>query len=163
MSTPEHERWQNLTVRTPGDIPFPTPLTWLAEKHAEHTDRLVNNELPGGLADTHALPRGTAGDALAVLALREAMYRQIQDHRPGRIREAIELGATWSETAAALESTPDEARRLLREWADRQHRLHQRGTELGDVRPAGLDEAEYTAVLALAELGDDETAAAASR
>ncbi|MFI5740969.1 hypothetical protein ACIA9I_21685 [Streptomyces anulatus] len=131
--------------------------------HAEHTDRLVNNELPGALADTHALPRGSAGDALAVLALREAMYRQINDHRPSRIREAIELGATWSETAAALETSPDEARFLLREWADRQHRLHQRGTELGDARPAGLDEAEYTAVLALVELGDSETVRGATR
>ncbi|MFI8930626.1 hypothetical protein ACIG3E_23475 [Streptomyces sp. NPDC053474] len=85
------------------------------------------------------------------------MSRQINDHRPSRIREAIELGATWSETAAALEIAPDAARFLLREWADRQHRLHRYGTERGDAHPEGLAEAEYTAVLALADLGDDET------
>ena len=82
--------------------------------------------------------------ALVGLALGEAIRRRIADEHGSRVREALELGAAWSEVAAALGVEPDEARELLRAWAEGQH------------RPLGLDDQEHAAVLALVALGDDE-------
>ncbi|MFE0453115.1 hypothetical protein ACFW2D_17880 [Streptomyces sp. NPDC058914] len=86
------------------------------------------------------------------------MHRQIEAERGCRVHEAIGLGATWSQVAAALAVTPDQARALLRGWSDGQNRLHCQDVEHAVDRPLGLRPERYGAVLALCELGDHETA-----
>ncbi|MEU1121840.1 MULTISPECIES: hypothetical protein [unclassified Streptomyces] len=100
--------------------------------------------------------RGEVGDALALLALRETMRRAL-DLGPGfGIQHALTLGATWREIAAALDTTPDKARELLREHADGQRVLHIEESEHGHERPRGFTGSQYAAVYALTELGDDD-------
>ncbi|MFF0361572.1 hypothetical protein [Streptomyces fungicidicus] len=91
--------------------PF-TSLSRLAEQRAAHDARLMNNRLPAD--HPHPVERGTAGDALAGLALGEAVRRHVKHEHGTRVREALELGASWSEVAAALDVSPDDARALLR-------------------------------------------------
>jgi hypothetical protein len=159
--TAEHDAWTALDVRRPGDVPAFTPLTWLVEKETEHSHRLGNNVLPADFP--HPVERGTADDALAGLALREAIRRRVDNERAVRVREALTLGATWAQVAAALDVTPNDARELLRAWAEGQHRLYRGDVADGRPRPFGLDDEAHAAVLALCELGDDETAAAGAR
>ncbi|WP_424893472.1 hypothetical protein [Streptomyces sp. XH2] len=155
MSTDAYKHWQELDVRRPGDVPPATPLMWLAEKHQQHTDRLTNRLLPADFP--HEVERGTAGDALAVLALREAIHREMEHGRGVYLHDALQLGATWTEAAAALDLTPGEARELLRAWAEGQHTLYTASEERGE-QPLGLSAEQHAAVLALAELADDEPA-----
>ncbi|MBZ6086592.1 hypothetical protein KVH15_37110 [Streptomyces olivaceus] len=155
--TAEHDAWNALDIRRPGDVPAFTPLTWLLEKETEHSHRLGNNALPTDFP--HQVERGTAADALAALALREAVRRRVDQERAVRVREALTLGATWSQLAAALDVTPDEARALLRDWAEGQHQLHRGDVADGRPRPFGLDDQAHAAVLALCELDDDQAAA----
>ncbi|MFJ6076387.1 hypothetical protein ACIQFU_37150 [Streptomyces sp. NPDC093065] len=157
MTTDEHARWKALEVRRPGDVPAATPLAWQLDKHGEHEDRLMNNRLPEHYP--HPVQRGDADDALAVIALRESIRRDMEHGRGVRVLEAMELGASWSEVAAALDVPPDEARLLLHEWAEGQHRLYQGDVAKGQRRPPGLDDDRHAVVLALCELGDDESAA----
>lgn len=157
MSDP-YTRWKATAVRRPEDVPAIAPLAWQIEKHTKHNDRLMNRALPADFP--HPVERGDAGDALAVLALREAMRRDIETGRGTRVHEALTLGATWTEVAAALGTTPADARALLRDWVEKQHRLHQRDTQQRAAHPFGMDAEEHAAVLALLELGDDEPAPA---
>ncbi|MFJ9818620.1 hypothetical protein ACIRU3_25845 [Streptomyces sp. NPDC101151] len=159
MTTDAHEHWKSLTVRRPGDVPATTPLAWHVEKLTEHSDRLMNNALPANFK--YAVQRGDAGDALAALALRESMHRDIEAQRGSRVREAIELGATWNQVADALDVTPGEARALLRDWAIGQHQLHQGDIDNGRTAPLGLSAERHAAVVALTELRDDQAASAA--
>ncbi|CAM5625239.1 hypothetical protein [Streptomyces badius] len=156
MDTPAHEHWTDLTVRRPDDVRTITgrrvSLSWRMEKRAGHIDRLMNRTLPEDFPDP--VERGDAGDVLAVLALSESIRRDLAARRGGDIREAILLGATWTEIAAAIDATPDEARAVLRDWTERQHQLHQREVERG--RPLGSDADRHASVLALIELADDE-------
>ncbi|UUU21204.1 hypothetical protein [Streptomyces sp. DSM 40750] len=147
-----------MEVRRPGDVPAATPLAWQIEKHTEHNDRLMNLALPADFP--YDVQRGDVGDALAVIALRESICRDIERGRGVRVREAMEPGATWREVADALDVDPEEARELLREWTDMQHDLHRRDVAGGRPLPLGLDDDRHAAVLALCELGDDETAGA---
>jgi hypothetical protein len=73
-----------------------------------HVDRLMNNMLPADWP--HPIERGDVGDALAVLALEESMRRDVEHARGSRVRQALALGATWAEVAAALETSTEEAR-----------------------------------------------------
>ncbi|MFC8790812.1 hypothetical protein [Streptomyces cinereoruber] len=156
MPTDERAYWDALEVRRPGDVPAATPLAWQLAKHTVHNDRLMNRALP---ADSpHEVERGDAGDALAVLALRESIRQDIEHGRGVRIREALELGATWAEVAAALDMPERETRTLLRTWANGQRALWLRHEAKG-VQPFGLDAAEHAAVLALCGR-DTETPAA---
>ncbi|MEU2856785.1 hypothetical protein [Streptomyces syringium] len=157
MSTDAYKQWQDLDVRHPGDVPPATPLMWLAEKHQQHADRLTNRLLPADFP--HEIERGTAADALAVLALREAVRREMEHGRGVYLHDALQLGATWNEAAAALDLTPDEARELLRAWAAGQHKLYTGCEERGET-PLGLSTEQHAAVLALVELADDEQAPA---
>jgi len=156
--TDPYETWQTTEIRRPSDVPAATPLRWQIEKEAEHEARLMNLRLPTDYP--HSVDRGTAADALAVIAVRESIRRDMELGRGVRVREAMELGATWSEVAAALDTTPDEARDLLRAWADGQHQLHRGDTAAGRPRPLGLDDTAHAAVLALCDLGDDEPSSA---
>lgn len=160
MST-EHEAWERLEVRTPGDVPPVTPLSWLVAKHGGHAGRLMNNRLPADFP--HPVARGTAGDALAVLALEESIRREAEQGRGTGVLAALELGASWPEVAAALDVDQAEARALLRAWAEGQHRLYRGDVEKGRPRPFGLDADRYAAVLALCERADDEPDAATPR
>ncbi|MFJ8982902.1 hypothetical protein [Streptomyces sp. NPDC102282] len=154
MSTPEYDRWKALTIRRPDDIPTATPLAWHVEKFTEHNERLMNNALPADFE--YDVQRGNAGDALAAIALRESIHQMVEQQRGSRVHEAIELGATWNEVAAALNVTPDDARALLRGWADGQHNLHRGYIERASDNPLGLSPEQHGAVLALTELNDDE-------
>lgn len=153
--TDEHERWTALEIRRPDDVRTspggPVPLLWQAERHSAHTDRLTNATLPADFP--YEVERGGAGDALACLALGESLRRDIKAQRSSRVREALRLGATWSEVAAALDVTPDDARVLLRSWAQGQRKLWL-GYEAQGVRPFGLDAEEYDATIALCNQGD---------
>ncbi|MEV4441753.1 hypothetical protein AB0K09_22620 [Streptomyces sp. NPDC049577] len=148
MSTDAHKHWRDLRVSRPGDVPPATPLMWLAEKHQEHADRLTSSLLP------HAAERATVADALAVLALREAVRREMEYGRGAHVRDALRFGATWNEVAAALDVTPGEARNVLRTWAEAQRHLYTASEERGE-QPLGLSAEQYAAVLALTELADD--------
>ncbi|MGW8984273.1 hypothetical protein ACWGQ9_16615 [Streptomyces parvus] len=160
MDTPAHEHWTDLTVRRPDDVRTITgrriPLSWQMEKRAGHIDRLMNRTLPEDFPDP--VERGDASDVLAVLALSESIRRDLAARRGGDIREAILLGATWTEIAVAIDATPNEARAVLRDWTECQHRLHQREVERG--QPLGSDADRHASVLALIELADDEPKAA---
>lgn len=156
MGTPEYQRWQGLTVRRPEDVRTapggPVPLLWQIEKHTEHHDRLMNLRLPADFP--HEVVRGDASDALAVLALCESIRRDVDNGRAHTVRQALDLGASWPEVAAALGVEVDEAREVLRSWADGQRSLWVWYEEKGE-RPFGLDVEEYAAVLALCEAGSD--------
>ncbi|MFI9235872.1 hypothetical protein [Streptomyces sp. NPDC053079] len=153
MSTDAHRHWLDLQVHCPGDVPPATPLMWLAEKHQEHADRLTDRLLPADSA--HGGERATAADALAVLALREAVRREMEYGRGAHIRDALQLGASWGQVAAAVDLTCDEARALLRAWADGQRHLYAASEERGE-QPLGLSAGQHAAVVALTGLGDDE-------
>ena len=147
MST-EYEQWQNRTVRRPDDVPARTPLSWQVEKVDIAAERLSNLLLPADFP--HPVERGAADDALTQLALGESIRRTVEQQRAGDVHQALTLGATWAQIGAALDVPPDDARALLRTWAE------------GQRRPIGLDTEQYTAVLALCELDDDQPAPAAS-
>ncbi|WP_127469773.1 hypothetical protein [Streptomyces sp. B27] len=158
MSTPEYEFWNDLAVRRPDDVRMISgrrvPLAWQMEKRVGHVDRLMNRTLPADFPDP--VERGGADDVLAVLALSESIRRDLIARRAGDIREAILLGATWSEVAAAIDTTPDEARAILRDWTERQHGLHQIAAGPDDHHRLGVEENRHAAVLALIQLADDQ-------
>ncbi|MFG3158081.1 hypothetical protein ACGF7W_39280 [Streptomyces sp. NPDC048219] len=157
MSTDEHKDFLALQIRRPDDVPPVTPLSWQAEKHSQHGDLLSNRRLPADFP--YEIERGTAADALAQLALGEAIRRTALNYRPSTVHEALQLGATWNEVAAALDCTPDEARDVLRAYADGQRHLYE-GIEREGGRPIGFTADQQRAALALTELADDESAAA---
>jgi hypothetical protein len=130
-------------------------LSWQSERLAEHAERLSNNTLPNDFP--YEVQRGNAEDALTALALGESIRRDIGYLRALRVRDAVKLGATWKQVSASLDVTPDAARELLRQWADNQHRLHQGDVADGRTTPLGLSPEQHAAVLALTELGDDES------
>jgi hypothetical protein len=150
VGTPEYDRWTALTVRRPDDVRTeaggPIPLRWQMEKLTEHGDRLRNNLLADDFP--HEVERGDAGDALSSLALGEALRRDLARERVWRIRAAIELGATWDQVATALDTSADQARAELRNWANDQRELWVE-LEAEGKKPFGLDLDEFTAVLAL--------------
>lgn len=154
--TAEYDRWNSRTVRRPDDVRTiaggPVPLPWVVEKHTVHSDRLANNDLPADFE--YDVERGDAGDALAVIALREAIRRDLEYGRGVRVLDAVKLGATWTEVGAALDVTAEEARGVLRRWAAGQHHLNSADREIGYARPLGLDADGYRAVLALCALED---------
>jgi hypothetical protein len=47
-----------------------------------------------------------------------------------------------------LDVDPDEARELLRAWADMQHDLHRRDVADGRPQPLGLDDDRHAAIMA---------------
>lgn len=129
--TDAYDRFQALEIRTPDDVPPATPLAWQIERIDVHVQR--------GL-------RGTADDALTVLALRESVRRELE--RTGLyISDARRMGATWEQIAAALDITEDAARERLRSWADGQEQLHRRDVADGRARPLGIDSEQYAAAL----------------
>lgn len=154
MPTEQYRGWKATHVRTPADVPTGTPLLWLAERHSEHTGRLLNRDLPPDLG--RRIGRGGQDDALALLALGVEIGRTVAVRRGNALHRALLLGATWAEAAAALDVTPAEARTLLHEWADRQNRVHTAETAEGRSRPLGISTADHTTALALIELGDHE-------
>ena len=155
--TEQRDQWNALEIRRPDDVPATTPLAWQIEKHTEHNDRLTNNVLPDDFP--YEVERGTAGDALAVLALRESIRRDIEHGTGNRVHEALTLGATWGQVATALGVDPEQARALLREYANGQRNLWL-GYEGQRVKRFGFSAEQHAAALALCELADDESATA---
>lgn len=148
-----YKTFQAAIVRRPDDVPSVTPLSWLAEKEGRHAEHLSNRLLPADFP--HPVRRGDAGDALAVLALREAIRRETEIGRGGRLCAALELGASWTEAAAALDISPAQARTVLREWTEGQHRLYQDYVARGH-KPFGHSPERHAAVLALCAQDDEE-------
>ena len=130
--TDAYDHFHALEIRTPDDVPPATPLEWQIERISVHEQR--------GL-------RGTADDAVTVLALRENVRRELA--RTGLyISDARRMGATWEQIAAALDITPDDARERLRTWADGQEQLHRRAVADGRPHPIGIDSEQHAATLA---------------
>lgn len=130
--TDAYNHFQALDIRTPDDVPPTTPLEWQIERISVHEQR--------GL-------RGTANDALAVLALRESVRRELE--RTGLyISDARRMGATWEQIATALDITADTARDRLRTWADGQEQLHRRDVADGRAHPIGITSEQHAATLA---------------
>ncbi|QES46692.1 hypothetical protein DEJ50_01320 [Streptomyces venezuelae] len=151
--TDARKNFQELPVRTPEDVPEGYPLAWLAERYDLHGEKLSNNALPEGFDEKDA-ERGTADDAVARLALGEAIRRSVTGFHGNRIHEALLLGATWHEVAGALGIGTDQAREVLRSHADRQYRVRMELAAEGSS--LGLSEEEHAVALALTALGDDE-------
>ncbi|NUP16487.1 MAG: hypothetical protein HOZ81_10355 [Streptomyces sp.] len=129
--TDAYDHFQAIEIRTPDDVPPATPLEWQIERLAAH-ERLWF--------------RGTADDAVAALALRENMRRELE--RTGlHISDARRIGATWEQIAAALGTTPDDARQRLRTWADGQERLYRRDITDSRKHPIGITGEQHAAVL----------------
>lgn len=163
MTTDEYARWKGLEIRRPDDVHTspggPVPIGWQAEKRTEHTDRLANLDLPADFP--YEVERGDSDDALAVLALGESIRRDLGYERGGRVLTALRLGATWAQVASALDIPTGHARTLLESYADGQRSLRLRYEAEGST--LGLDADQYAAVVALCELGDDETTAAGAQ
>ncbi|MDA5279913.1 hypothetical protein [Streptomyces sp. Isolate_45] len=153
MTDDRHQHFMDSNVRRPDDIPPIVPLTWLADKHAHHGDRLLNNLLPDDFP--HDVDRGTAGDALTLLALGTALRRSVEQHRGVDIHQALTLGATWAEVALALDVDTERARTWLQAWADGQRSLYLLAESEGH-QPMGLSASQHAAVVALTERGDGE-------
>ncbi|MFB6627398.1 hypothetical protein ACFCWD_27125 [Streptomyces sp. NPDC056374] len=147
-----HEEWQTRVIRRPDDVGYGILLHRKAEKYFEHHHRLMDRHVPSGC---HPGETATAGDALAVLALGEAIHHSVLSDRPWTVRDALQLGATWNEVAAALDGTTDEARSILRTYAEVQRQQYTE-TEMTGQRPSGYSPEEYRSVLALISLADDD-------
>ncbi|MFH9820208.1 hypothetical protein [Streptomyces sp. NPDC017230] len=127
------------TVRRPGDVPAGTPLTSLAQHRAEAGARLRTEHD----RDQDAV----VGDALTQLAVGEAIRRAVRSERGGMVAQALRLGATWDQVAAALDTTVLAAVDDLRVWAEGQRTLyHQHLAEDADVL-VGLDEDAFAEVM----------------
>ncbi|GAB7035662.1 hypothetical protein AB0G35_15875 [Streptomyces sp. NPDC021749] len=153
----EYEQWRTRTVRCPGDVPVTTPLSWMAEKHFAHGERLADRRLPAAYRGPEE--RGDAGDALAQLALGVRIARAVEQYRAETLHEALQLGATWSQIAAALDVGTDEARGILRSHANGQLRLYE-SEHSGGAGLLGMNPEQHRAAMALTDLGDDEPAPA---
>ncbi|GAA5708025.1 hypothetical protein Save01_08901 [Streptomyces avermitilis] len=123
------------------DISAFTPLTSLAEKQSEVGLRLLNNALPDDFPNQ--VERGTAGDARTHLALGEAIRRIVSNERGSTIRDALLLGATWDQVAAALDTTLDAVADELRVWAEAQRTLNHNLLATNPDNRIGLDDAAY--------------------
>jgi hypothetical protein len=156
--TDAYDRWSRTPVRTPRDIPIAAPLSWLTERHQHHTRRLADADIRQRHGLTAPAAPHPAADAVAALALGQAIRSRIGATRALEIRDALTSGATWAQVAAALETTPDHARDHVRRWAAGQARLHADDTAQGLPRPLGIDAEQHAAVLALVALGDHESA-----
>lgn len=129
--TDAYDRFRTIEIRTPDDVPPATPLGWQIERISVHEQR--------GL-------RGTGVDALAVLALRENVRRELA--RTGLyISDARRAGATWDQIAAALDTTEDDARDRLRTWADGQEWLHRWDVADGRDHAFGITGEQHAAVI----------------
>ncbi|MFF3958771.1 hypothetical protein ACFYY1_37045 [Streptomyces sp. NPDC001890] len=123
----------------PDDVPAGTPLTSLAQKQSEAGLRLLTQ---------HDRDQGAAvSDALTKIALGEAIRQTVRHQRGSTVAEALRLGATWDQVAAALDTTELAAADDLRVWAEGQHNLyHQHLAENSDIL-VGLDDDGYNEVM----------------
>jgi hypothetical protein len=134
-------------IHRPDDVADFTPLTSLAQKRSEAGLRLLNNALPDDFP--HPVERGTAGDALTHLALGEAIRRIVSNERCSTIRDALLLGATWDQVAAALDTTPDAVADELCVWAEAQRTLFRDLLATNPDNRIGLDDTAYEETMRL--------------
>ncbi|MGW6293835.1 hypothetical protein [Streptomyces sp. NPDC055058] len=136
-----HETWKSLQpITRPGDVPITTPIAWMESRRGDHSLALALSR-----NDPHS--HGPT-DALACLALGEAIRTELGHYRGSLVHDARRRGASWQQIADALATGVPTAQQLLRDWAAGQHRLYQapgwtRGHRLG------LTAAEHQAVLDL--------------
>ncbi|MFB9608667.1 hypothetical protein ACFFTQ_37515 [Streptomyces roseofulvus] len=136
------EEFLNRPIRRPEEADE-APLSWRSDKVVVYGSVLAHSGLPR-TPENENLWRGTAADALSVLAAGESIRRTILAGRAKHIHQGLMLGTTWSEIAEALGRTPDQVRAELRYWADENPDLYY-----------GAD--RRVPVAALLDLGDDET------
>ncbi|WP_051701380.1 hypothetical protein [Streptomyces sp. NRRL F-6628] len=136
------EEFLSRAIRRPEEADE-APLSWRSDKVVVYGSVLAHNGVPRTPANEN-LWRGTAADALSVLAAGESIRRTILTGRAKHIHQGLMLGTTWSEIAEALGRTPDQVRAELRYWADENSDLYY-----------GAD--KRVPVAALLDLGDDET------
>ena len=88
---------------------------------------------PNEYVNDEKFPPLTAAGHLEMLALGERIARYYR--HPSQVDEAVRVGASWAQIAAATGTTEEAARTAYREWAEGQHKY------------AGMDDAEYAAAL----------------
>ena len=132
-------------IRRPDDVPAGTPLTSLVEKRADAGLRLLNTNLPEDFP--HPVERGDAGDALTQLALGEAIRRDVRSARCSTVWEALRLGATWDQLAAALDTTELAVADDLRVWAEGQCTLYYQLLAENPDNRIGLDRQTHDEVM----------------
>ncbi|MER5380790.1 hypothetical protein ABT040_10970 [Streptomyces sp. NPDC002688] len=132
--------WTSLhPITRPGDVPITTPISWIENRRADHSLAL--------LLSRHAPDRHGPTDALACLALGEAIRTELGHYRGSLVHDARRRSASWQQIADALDTDIPTAQQLLRDWADGQHRLYQ--SEPLSGHRLGLTAAEHHAVLDL--------------
>ncbi|WP_319054778.1 hypothetical protein, partial [Streptomyces europaeiscabiei] len=132
--------WTSLQpITRPGDVPMRTPIAWVENRRGDHSLALL-------LSDS-APDRYGPTDALACLALGEAIRTQLGHYRGSLVHDARRRGASWRQIADALDTGVPAVQQLLRDWAAGQHRLYQAEPVAG--RRLGLTAAEHQAVLDL--------------
>lgn len=129
----------------PDDVPADTTLSALAAKHSEAGQRLLTSQFPKDFP--HQVDRGTADDALTQLALGEAIRRTVRNERCSTVWEALRLGATWEQVAAALDTTEFAAADDLRVWAEGQCALYYQLLAENPDNRIGLNREEHDAVM----------------
>lgn len=120
-------------------MPITTPIAWMESRRSDHSLALL-------LSRSDPARHG-ATDALACLALGEAIRTELGHFRGSLVHDARLHGASWQQIADALDTDVDTAQRLLRDWADGQHRLYQ-STPAASHR-IGLSPADHQAALDL--------------
>ncbi|MGW4513016.1 hypothetical protein ACWEO4_13620 [Streptomyces sp. NPDC004393] len=132
--------WTSLQpITRPGDVPITTPIVWMENRRADHSLAL--------LLSRHDPDRHGPTDALACLALGEAIRTELGHYRGSLVHDARLRGASWQQIADALDTDIPAAQQLLRDWANGQHRLYQAKPLSG--HRLGLTTAGHQAVLDL--------------
>ncbi|MYQ91478.1 hypothetical protein GTY20_09125 [Streptomyces sp. SID4946] len=138
-SANSYETWEALQpITRPGEVPITTPIAWMENRRGDHSLALLLCR-----NDPH---RHGPTDALACLALGEAIRTELGHYRGSLVHDARRRGASWQQIADALDTDVPTVQQLLRDWADGQHRLYQAEPVTGRL---GLSTAEHQAVLAL--------------
>ncbi|GHH25962.1 hypothetical protein [Streptomyces rubradiris] len=137
--TDQHTTPEPAVPRRPSDVVAGTPLTSLAQQRAAAGARLRTEHDRGQDA--------VVGDALAQLAVGEAIRRTVRSERGDMIAQALRLGATWEQVAAALDTTELAAVDDLRVWAEGQRALYRQHVAEGADVLVGLDEDAYGEVM----------------
>lgn len=139
------ETFRAAEIHRPDDVPAGTPLASLVEKRAAAGLRLLNNSVPDDFP--HQVDRGDAGDALTQLALDEAIRRTVRNERCSTVWEALRLGATWDQVAAALDTTELAVADDLRVWAEGQCTLYYQLLAENPDNRIGLDRETHDEVM----------------
>ncbi|MGC0317514.1 hypothetical protein [Kitasatospora acidiphila] len=97
------------TIGTPADVP-PASIAEMTHRRDRHIARLTGTVTSWGAPE--------APDALAALALGVAITQAVPQGQPFLIREALRHRSSWDQIAAALGTSPADARALYATWSE---------------------------------------------